>query len=104
MDLWLVERATIGATLAALGEGEQYARLARDVLLRYAERYAFYPNQDNVLGPTRLFFSTYLESIWLLQVCVALNLLELGGDSTLGSTVRDRIIEPSASIIAGYDE
>jgi hypothetical protein len=103
-QLWLIERATIGATLAALGEGERYATFARDILLRYAEQYASYPNQDNVLGPTRLFFSTYLESIWLLQVCIALDLLELSGEQTAGDVVRDRIVEPSAAIIAGYDE
>ena len=38
-----------------------------------------YPNRDNVLGPTRLFFSTYLESIWLLQICVTADLLEAAG-------------------------
>jgi hypothetical protein len=33
-----------------------------------------------VLGPARLFFSTYLDSIWLLQVCIAVDLLATGGD------------------------
>ena len=47
------------------------ARLARDILDAYSEAYANYPNRDNVLGPTRVFFSTYLESVWLLQLCVA---------------------------------
>jgi hypothetical protein len=103
-QLWLVERATIGATLAVLGAGERFADLARSILRRYAARYTSYPNSDNVLGPTRLFFSTYLESIWLLHVCLAVDLLEETGDTTIGGEIRDRIIEPSAAIIAGYDE
>src|SRR5262249_39791279 len=60
-----------------------------------------YPNVDNVLGPTRLFFSTYLESIWLLQICVA---ADLSLDAVLAGRLRDRIIEPSRSIIAEFDE
>ncbi len=30
-----------------------------------------YPNRDNVLGPSRLFFSTYLESIWITNYLAA---------------------------------
>src|SRR5207248_2616246 len=58
---------------------------------------------DNVLGPTRLFFSTYLESIWLLQICIAADVLSLS-DPGIADRVRDRIIEPSRAIIAEYDE
>src|SRR6185437_3414873 len=72
------------------------------ILDGYAERYTDYPNRDNVLGPTRLFFSTYLESIWLLQICLAVDLL--AGETSLGARVRDRIIEPSRAIISEYDE
>jgi hypothetical protein len=103
-QLWLAERATVAATLAALGLGDRFRDLARSILLGYADRYASYPNRDNVLGPTRLFFSTYVESIWLLQICIALDLLEESGRETIGGVIRDRIIEPSAAIIAGYDE
>ena len=56
-------------------------RSPRVVLDAYADAYLRYPNVDNVLGPTRLFFSTYLESIWLLQICVALDLLGGGAIS-----------------------
>jgi len=103
-QLWLAERAVHAALLSALGAGPSLASLARRILLGYAERYARYPNVDNVLGPTRLFFSTYLESIWLLQICIALDLLEQGGEKALGSVVRERIIEPSSAIISEYDE
>ncbi len=106
-QLWLAERAVHAAALGALGRGEHYSRFAEEVLAEYAARYLEYPNRDNVLGPTRVFFSTYLESIWLLQLCIALDLLEMtrGGDvRVLGARVRDRIIEPSAALIASYDE
>lgn len=101
-QLWLAERAVHGATLARLGRGDQFAGLAERILDGYVERYSSYPNRDNVLGPTRLFFSTYLESIWLLQICIAVDLLPR--DSALVGRVRDRIIAPSRAIIAEYDE
>ena len=101
-QLWLAERAVQAALLSRLGRGDRYARFAASVLDGYAERYAAYPNSDNVLGPTRLFFSTYLESIWLLQICLAVDLLD--DEPSLGGRVRDRIIEPSRAIIAEYDE
>ena len=106
-QLWLAERAVHAATLFALRGDSRHGELARSVLTAYADRYLGYPNKDNVLGPTRVFFSTYLESIWLLQLVVALDLLETtdgGTSSTLGMTVRDRLVEPSAALIAGYDE
>jgi hypothetical protein len=101
-QLWLAERAVHAAVLSSLGH-ERFAPLARDILDGYASRYATYPNVDNVLGPTRLFFSTYIESIWLLQICIATDLLDATQPS-LTARVRDRIIEPSRTIIAEYDE
>jgi len=82
-QLWLAERAVHAALLSSLGAGPSLASLARRILLQYAERYSRYPNVDNVLGPTRLFFSTYLESIWLLQICIATDLMESAGDRQL---------------------
>lgn len=102
-QLWLAERAVHAATLARLGVDDRCRSLAAAILNGYAERYARYPNIDNVLGPTRLFFSTYLESIWLLQICVATDLLA-PLDRALADRTRDRIIEPSRAIIREYDE
>jgi hypothetical protein len=101
-QLWLAERAVHAATLAAVGY-DRFAPLARAILEGYASRYADYPNVDNVLGPTRLFFSTYIESIWLLQISIATDLLD-ATEPTLTSRVRDAIIEPSRAIITEYDE
>lgn len=106
-QLWLIERALHGALFAALDlSADGAASFSATVLACYADRYPRYPNRDNVLGPTRLFFSTYLESIWLLNLCIALDLLERRDPrfAELGARIRDRIIEPSAALIASYDE
>lgn len=103
-QLWLAERCVHGAVLHAVRGEERHARFAADLLAQYADAYLQYPNRDNVLGPTRPFFSTYLESIWLLQLCVALDLLEATGAAVDGAAVRERIIAPSSALIASYDE
>jgi hypothetical protein len=104
-QLWLVERAVQAAALYALTGEKGLADLATRILDGCADRYLSYPNQDNALGPTRPFFSTYLESIWLLQVSTALSLLETSHvTGPLGARVRDRVIEPSATLIASFDE
>jgi hypothetical protein len=103
-QLWLAERGVHAALLHLLRGDARHGRLARDIALRYAEAYLTYPNRDNVLGPTRPFFSTYLESIWLLQLCVTADLLETAGDRATADTVRERIVRPSALLIAQYDE
>lgn len=104
-QLWLAERAVYAATLNALAPDPRLASLAERVLDGFADRYLTYPNRDNALGPTRPFFSTYLESIWLLQLCIALSLLESrSGVARVGDRVRERVIEPSVALIASFDE
>ncbi|HVT40127.1 MAG TPA: heparinase II/III family protein [Gemmatimonadaceae bacterium] len=103
-QLWLAERGVHAALLYLLRGEARHAALARDIAHRYADAYAHYPNRDNVLGPTRLFFSTYLESIWLLQLCAAADLMNAGGDRATADAVRERIVAPSAALIAQYDE
>ncbi len=105
--LWTAEQCTRAAVLGYLLDDEVAARRADEILIAYADRYLQWPNRDNALGPTRPFFSTYLESIWLLHLSVALDLRETAAPSlrsTLGSRVRDRLIEPSARLIASFDE
>ena len=105
--LWLAERAVHAAVLYRLRRDDRHAAFASTVLTEYAARYLDYPNRDNVLGPSRPFFSTYLESIWLLQLCIALDALEGTGDAgfaPLGARVRERLIEPSVALVGLYDE
>jgi len=104
-QLWRAERAVHGALLHALVDDPPLAAFARATLDEYADRYGRYPLADNVLGPSRPFFSTYLESIWLLQLCVAADLLDAanaGGSST--AHFRERVVTPSAALIRSYDE
>ena len=103
-QLWLAERGVNAALLNLLRGDARHGTFARDVAQKYCATYADYPNRDNVLGPTRLFFSTYLESIWLLQLCVMADLLESAGDRATANEIRERIARPSAALIAQYDE
>ena len=103
-QLWLAERGVHAALLHVLRGDTRHGALARAISGRYCEMYAGYANRDNVLGPTRLFFSTYLESIWLIQLCVTADLLEAGGDRGAADDVRARVVRPSAALIAQYDE
>ena len=102
--LWLAERAVHAAVLFALRGDARHATLARDILTGYAGRYADYPNRDNVLGPSRLFFSTYLESLWLLHICIAADALEGAGDRATADDVRKHIARPAVELIEQYDE
>jgi hypothetical protein len=104
-QLWLAERSVHAAALHALTGEAALADLVTRILAGYTDAYLHYPNRDNVLGPGRPFFSTYLESIWLLQLCAALNLLEMtGGAGSLGAAARERLLAPSAATIASFDE
>ena len=105
--LWTAEQCTRAAALSALCDDERAAARADDILAAYADRYLAWPNRDNALGPTRPFFSTYLESIWLLHLCVALDLREQSAQGMprgLGGVVREKLIAPSAHLIASFPE
>jgi hypothetical protein len=102
-QLWIAERALQAVLFHRLRGEERYLHVASEILATYANRYLSYPNADNVLGPSRLFFSTYLESIWLLQICVATEILP-GSASALAGQLRDRVIEPARALIAEFDE
>ncbi len=105
--LWTMERAVHAALLFALRGDRRHAALAGAILEGAAARYARWPNRDNVLGPSRPFFSTYLESIWLLNACHALALLEGAdpvGSAVTGARLRDQLVAPSAALVAGFPE
>ncbi|HEY7193052.1 MAG TPA: heparinase II/III family protein [Gemmatimonadales bacterium] len=107
--LWLAERAAHLAAIAALGKSENddrgAAARARDILNAYAHAYWRYPNRDNVLGPSRLFFSTYLESIWTCNYVAAATLLR-GSGQLDDATARgvNQVAEEAATLIGDYDE
>ena len=104
--LWSAEQCTRAAAIAYLLDDDLAAQRADDILATYTARYLNWPNRDNALGPTRPFFSTYLESIWLLHLTTALDLriAANGRALTIHSEAIDRIVAPSAALIAGFDE
>jgi hypothetical protein len=103
-QLWLAERAVHAAALGAVADDSKAERFALDILDAYCNHYPRYPNVDNALGPTRPFFSTYIESIWLLQLCVAADLIEAHAGSPIIDRFRDAVAEPSARLIGLFDE
>ncbi len=103
--LWLAERI---AELAAVGvmsnDAESVAR-AHEFLDWYGARYHEFPNRDNVLGPSRLFFSTYLESVWLSNIMAAAYLLrEEGCLRAATEEAVSTMAEEAANLIGEYNE
>ena len=103
--LWLAERAAHLAALAALSDDGPAGARASDILAAYGERYWRYPNRDNVLGPSRLFFSTYLESLWIGNYVAAATLLKTAGrlDDKVARAV-SQVADEAATLIGDYDE
>ncbi|HYT69966.1 MAG TPA: alginate lyase family protein, partial [Gemmatimonadales bacterium] len=103
--LWLAERAAHLAALAALADNEAAGARANDILRAYARSYWQYPNRDNVLGPSRLFFSTYLESIWVCNYLAAAALLDASGhlDEDTAKGV-GQVADEAANLIGEFDE
>lgn len=130
-QLWVAERAVQAATLAVLRDDADAEALSLRILSELTARYTSWPNSDNALGPTRPFFSTYLESIWLLNICHAIALLEQPlarantergvrhGDGNRNRSfvrmdaserarvlgdVREQLVRPSRDLVASFPE
>jgi hypothetical protein len=103
--LWLSERAAHLATVGAFTGDARCVERASRILHAYFDLYFELPNQDNVLGPTHLFFSTYLESLWLLNILAAATMLREAGkleqDQIDGV---DRIADEAANVIGEFNE
>ena len=54
-------------------------RRALELYGMYEELYFELPNRDNVLGPSHLFFSTYLESLWITSYLAGAFILRESG-------------------------
>ena len=103
-NLFTAERTVHAAALHLLRGDSAHRALAEHTLEQLVAQYPQWPNRDNALGPTRPFFSTYLESIWLLNVCHALALLERAGSTRVSDTVREHMLAPSSALIATFHE
>ena len=105
--LWLAERAADLALLSALDERERDRTSARalQLLETYESLYFELPNRDNVLGPTHLFFSTYLESLWVTSYLGAAFLLREAGllpDPRVEGI--NQVADEAAAIIGEFNE
>src|SRR5438552_2937870 len=85
--------------------GDRRGARAGEILRAYAARYLRYPNRDNVLGPSRLFFSTYLESLWICNILAAAVLLR-ESDNLDEATTRavNQVADEAANLIGEFDE
>src|SRR5213079_2249061 len=93
------------ATLAALADNAAAAGRAVEILRAYTRTYWGYANQDNVLGPSRLFFSTYLESIWIGNFLAAAALLRACGRlEKVAAGAVSGVAEEAANLIGEFDE
>lgn len=103
--LWLAERAADLSALAVLQERTDALAGASRILAQYAEHYLDFPNRDNVLGPSRLFFSTYLESIWLNHILAAGGLLREAEllEPALAEGI-SAIADEAANLVGEFDE
>lgn len=103
--LWLAERAAHLAAAGVLGHNDPMSDRAAEILGSYHDLYFELPNRDNVLGPSHLFFSTYLESIWILNVMAAASILREAGRLSRGECdAIDRIADEAANIIGEFNE
>jgi hypothetical protein len=103
--LWIAERAAHLATIHVVTGDAAAASRAKELLAAYFDLYFELPNSDNVLGPSHLFFSTYLESIWLLNYLAAAFMLREAGALDEGETERiDAIADEAATIVAEFNE
>ncbi len=103
--LWMAERTAEQAAVGAIGEDREALAAAREVLEEYAGVYHALPNRDNVLGPTRLFFSTYLESIWLGNYLSAAVLLrEMDALDDAASDAVSGVADAAAHLIGEFNE
>lgn len=102
--LWLAEQAAELATIGVLADDDAAAARSSEILAGYSH-YASLPNLDNVLGPSHLFFSTYLESIWVTNYLGAAMLLREGGRLDDGAMdVVAAVADEAAAVIGEFNE
>ncbi len=103
-QLWLAERVLLMSLHA--GDGGPAEQRALETLALLVQRYQGYPNADNVLGPSRPFFSTYLESVWVLHLAGAASVLDGLGrlPADLKTDLHQKLFRTSAALIADFPE
>lgn len=104
-QLWCAERVLHSAMLGAMQQRDDLITLSMRGLDALTTAWSTYPNEDNALGPTRPFFSTYLESVWLLNLSLAAQVLaQLAGAHAAVQRFCDTVAEPSRTLIRSFPE
>ncbi|HLG04848.1 MAG TPA: heparinase II/III family protein, partial [Gemmatimonadales bacterium] len=103
--LWLAERAAELALISELRPNPEAAARSVEILAAYESRYFELPNRDNVLGPSHLFFSTYLESLWVTSYLAAAAILR-GAGALSEERVEgvNRVADEAAGMIGEFNE
>jgi hypothetical protein len=103
-QMYLSQRAVeMGIAYQVTGDAA-YADAIRFILGDYARHYEAYPLADCVLGPTRLFQSTYIESLWLASLAAAADFALDCIPEDEWRLIRDELLIPAARVILDYDE
>jgi hypothetical protein len=103
-QMYVSHRATEMGVAYHLTGDVAYATAIRDILVTYARGYADYPLADNLLGPTRLFQSTYIESLWLAGLVAAADLVRDRIPRADWQLITQDLFLASAEVIRDYDE
>jgi len=105
---WLGNRMIEAGIVYALSdEGwkrKEILRFIRDVLNQYSDLYLWYPHQDNELGPGRIFPSTYMESLWIAKLILALDFVAGEIEPQVVERFKLKLFYPAVETILDYDE
>ena len=103
---WLAQMTIQLGIVYSVTKDSSYAAAVRKMLIDYVRRYPSYENNDNELGTTKVFQSTYIESVWLSYLTCGYDLTN--ADSCYSEEDRQLILRelfrPSAAVIRDYDE
>jgi hypothetical protein len=102
---WHAKRLVEAGILFAVEGDSRHARLVRDSLMHFVRHYREYPLANNLLGPTRLFQSTYLEAFWLVDMVAAYDLTRASPVYSAVDHVGVReLFYESAGVVRSFDE
>lgn len=103
---WLSQMAVLVGIVYQVEKDDKYAHIIRKILLDYLKYYPSYPNNDNELGPTKVFQSTYMESVWIAYLAGAYDMVRSSNcfSKDERNLIEDNIFKVSANIILDYDE
>lgn len=103
---WLSQISINLGIIYLIDGNNNYAKAVHNILCDYSKKYQKYPNDDNELGPTRVFQSTYMESVWLMYLAGAYDMVRQSGvfSEIENKNIENNLFRASAKIIMDYDE